>query len=482
MFNLREGWRQLTEHLRRLLESPTSEMSHWGRLAVHQIRLWRFCGRKLVRDRLLVVAGHLAFKTLLGLIPALVLFLLVIDFFSRGPEVGEKVRETLFEVLNVTEIRVSVGTEEVGLVQMISDLVEAARGRMIAAAAVGFPALILLAMTVLGTVDSAVNEIWQIARRRPFWRRFIQFWLILTLGPLAAVAAVYAIGYLESQSLMMPEWLRTVGRVCVTLAATWFVLFVLYKLIPNAPVRSRAALTGAIVAGTLWHILAKAAFGYYVEYAVGFGQVFGNLAVLPLFFIWIYVTWAFVLFGCEVAYVIHNHENLARAEALERGRDRFLAADFVGLVVVTVCGRRFRDGLGPTPIEMLASATGVGRGDLEEVLGRLEAAGFIARTAGGTGAKSEGGILPARQFAELGVAEVLRVARGRLPVPADAAHLPLYEAVRQAYERIRTGRRERLDVLSGDSPGSPTVADVVAAVQPEPRPDSDAAAPGKPGG
>jgi len=103
-----------------------------------------------------------------------------IDFFSRGPEVGEKVRETLFQVLNVTEIRVSVGEEEVGLVQMISDLVEAARGRMIAAAAVGFPALILLAMTVLGTVDSAVNEIWQIARRRPFWRRFILFWLILS--------------------------------------------------------------------------------------------------------------------------------------------------------------------------------------------------------------------------------------------------------------------------------------------------------------
>ena len=464
----------MTEHLRRLLESPTSEMSHWGRLAVYQIRLWRFCGRKLVRDRLLVVAGHLTFKTLLGLIPALVLFLLVIDFFSRGPEVGEKVKETLFQALNVTEIRVSVGEEEVGLVQMISDLVEAARGRMIAAAAVGFPALVLLAMTVLGTVDSAVNEIWQITRRRPFWRRFILFWLILTLGPLAAVAAVYTISYLESRSLMMPAWLQTVGSVCVTLGATWFVLFVLYKLIPNAPVRSRAALTGAVVAGTLWHILAKAAFGYYVEYAVGFGQVFGNLAVLPLFFIWIYVTWAFVLFGCEVACVIHNYENLARAEALERGRDRFLAADFAGLVVVTVCGQRFRDGLGPAPIETLTSATGVGRGDLEEVLDRLEAAGFIARTAAADeGQKSGGGVLPARRLADVPVREVLCAARGRLPVPADAAHLPLHEAVRQAYERARTGRR-------GDSPagGEPTVADIVAAVQPVPSPDATRGAPG----
>ncbi|KPK47735.1 MAG: hypothetical protein AMK72_08055 [Planctomycetes bacterium SM23_25] len=402
------------------------------------------------------------------------LFLLVIDFFSRGPEVGEKVKETLFQALNVTEIRVSVGEEEVGLVQMISDLVEAARGRMIAAAAVGFPALVLLAMTVLGTVDSAVNEIWQITRRRPFWRRFILFWLILTLGPLAAVAAVYTISYLESRSLMMPAWLQTVGSVCVTLGATWFVLFVLYKLIPNAPVRSRAALTGAVVAGTLWHILAKAAFGYYVEYAVGFGQVFGNLAVLPLFFIWIYVTWAFVLFGCEVACVIHNYENLARAEALERGRDRFLAADFAGLVVVTVCGQRFRDGLGPAPIETLTSATGVGRGDLEEVLDRLEAAGFIARTAAADeGQRSGGGVLPARRLADVPVREVLCAARGRLPVPADAAHLPLHEAVRQAYERARTGRR-------GDSPagGEPTVADIVAAVQPVPSPDATRGAPG----
>ncbi len=474
MLNLREGWRQLAEHLRRLLESPTSELSDWGRLAVYQIRLWRFCGRKLVRDRLLVVAGHLTFKTLLGLIPALVLFLLVIDFFSRGPEVGETVKETLFQALNITEIRVSVGEEDVGLVQMVSDLVEAARGRMIAAAAVGFPVLVLLAMTVLGTVDSAVNEIWQIAQRRPFWRRFVLFWLILTLGPLAAVGAVYAISYLESRSLLMPACLETVGSVCVTLGATWFVLFVLYKLIPNAPVRSRAALTGAVVAGTLWHVLAKAAFGYYIEYAVGFGQVFGTLAVLPLFFVWIYVTWAFVLFGCELACVIHNYENLARAEALERGRDRFLAADFVGLVVAAVCGRRFRDGLGPTSIEMLASATGVGRGDLDEVLGRLEGAGIIARTAAGSDAQEPGGaVLPAREFGELPVGDVLRAARGRLPVPADAAHLPLHEAVRQAYERARAG---------GDSADRSTVADMVAAVGPAPQPDANEEAPGKPGG
>ena len=459
MLNLKEGWRQLAEHLRRLLESPTSELSHWGRLAVYQIRLWRFCGRKLVRDRLLVVAGHLTFKTLLGLIPALVLFLLVIDFFSRGPEVGERVKETLFQALNITEIRLSVGGEEVDLVQKIGTLVEGARGRMNAAAAIGLGALVLLAMTVLGTFDAAVNEIWQIARRRSFWRRFVLFWLFLTLGPLAAVVAVYASGYLESRSLLLPPWLQTAGSVCVTLVATWFVLFVLYKLIPNAPVRSRAALTGAVVAGTLWHILAKGAFGYYIEYAVGFGQVFGNLAVLPLFFIWIYVTWAFVLFGCEVACVVHNYENLARAEALERRRDRFLAADFVGLVVAAVCGQRFRDGLGPTPVAMLASATGVGRGDLEEVLGRLERAGLIARTAAGPDAhEPDRAVLPARQFGELPVEDVLRAARGRLPVPADGVHLPLHEAVRQAYERARAG--------GDDAAGGPTVADVVAGVKP----------------
>ena len=69
--------------------------------------------------------------------------------------------------------------------------------------------------------------------------------------------------------------------------------------------------------------------------------------------------------------------------------------------------------------------------------------------------------------------EVLRAARGRLPVPADAAHLPLHEAVRQAYEHARAG---------DDSAGSSTVADVVAAVEPAPRPDANGDAPGKPGG
>lgn len=83
VLNLRHYGQRLRDHLVHLLESPTDELGRLGRIAVYQIRLWRFCGRHLVQDRLMTEAGDITFKTLLGLIPALVIFLLVINFFSR---------------------------------------------------------------------------------------------------------------------------------------------------------------------------------------------------------------------------------------------------------------------------------------------------------------------------------------------------------------------------------------------------------------
>ncbi|MGB2937363.1 MAG: YhjD/YihY/BrkB family envelope integrity protein [Phycisphaerae bacterium] len=459
MFNLRERLNRLRGHLKRLLGSPTHELDRWGRLAVYQMRLWRFCGRQLRRDRLVTVAGDLTFKTLLGLIPFLVLFLMVIGFFSRGSEIGTQVQGALFKVLNITEITVAVDGEEVGLAEQIERLVTAAGERlnMAATATIGIVFLFSLSMNVLATVEGAMNRIWQIRERRPLWKKLVMFWLVLTLGPPAVVLAIYATDYIAEQAAVVPAWLEVFGRWAVGLATVWFVLFVGYKLLPHLPVRSRAALTGAVVAGTLWHVIAKQAFGYYVHYAIGYEKVFGNLAVVPLFFIWIYVTWIFVLFGCELAYVIQNFGDLARAEAqqAERERGRFLASDFVALVAAAACAKHFREGRGPMPLEHLVDATGVGRGNLEELLGRLADVGLLARTHQADDREdAQAAYLPAREPDRIPLAEVLRAGQGRMPVPADPEHNRLYQAARGAYENLRK--------TCAEAAGRVTLADVVA--------------------
>jgi membrane protein len=65
----------------------------------------------------------------------------------------------------------------------------------------------------------------------------------------------------------------------------------------------------------MWHVIAKNAFVYYIRYAVGMKYVYGSLAAIPIFIIWIYITWIFVLFGCELAYVVQNFRSLSIGEA-----------------------------------------------------------------------------------------------------------------------------------------------------------------------
>jgi len=458
---------RLRIHLGRLLESPTDELGRWGRMAVYQIRLWRFCGRQLGRDRLLTVAGDLTFKTLVGLIPLLVLVLMIVGFFSRGPEVGEGVQKALFKALNITEISVAVDGKAVGLAERIEDLVKAAGDRIDTAttAVIGVVFLLVLAMNVLGTIESAMNRIWQVRQGRPIWRRAAIFWTVLTLGPLAIVLAISVSDAVAARASALESWTRleVVGPWLVSLGAVWFTLFIMYKLIPNVAVRSRAALSGAVVAGTLWHVIAKwAFFGLYLRYAIAYGTVFGSLAVVPLFFLWIYVTWVFALFGCELAYVIQNFSDLARAEADqgERRQSRFLAADFVALQVAGVVARRFLSGQGPAPLDLLVEATGVSRANLQELISRMEKAGLLVRSAPGPDEEDQAGYLPARDPARIRLAEVAATAAAYLPVPINVAYMPMYRKVRTAYEGMQRGAAER--------GGAVSLADLVAGVDEKP--------------
>ncbi len=445
--DLRARWEHLRAAAQRLFESPTSELSRWGRLAVHQARLWRFCGIQLKRDRLVTVAGDLTFKTLLGLIPCLVLFLLIVGFFSRGPEVGRKVQEALYQALNITELDVVIDGEPVGLVEQIDRLVQAA-GRRIGTTTTtvaGILFLFGLSMNMLATIEGAMNRIWQVRRKRPLLRRVVLFWVVLTVGPPVVAAAVYASGSVYDRAAQLPEAVAWFGRSIINLVAVWFVLFVMYKLIPNTRVEARASLTGALVAGTLWHVIAKEAFfGYYVNYAVGYGQVFGNLAVVPLFFLWIYFTWMFVLFGAELAYTVQNLKDLARAETeqADRRNGRFLAADFVAVAAAAVVARRFRDGRGPTPLGVLVDATGCSRNPLADLTGRLEEAGLLVATAkpNGEDEDAEDAWLPGRDPARVRLAEIGEAVRRFVPLPVDPDYLPLNRCLRERYEAAEAAR------------------------------------------
>lgn len=395
------------------LNRPPEQRGRLGRLAAHQVRLWLAAWRQLASDRLPTVAGDLTFKTLLSLVPILIMVLLVLDMFADA-QVGQRVLFGMFEALNIDALQVSSDGQQVDLARSINDMVAAARTRVSAAAVVGLVSLFFLAMNMLATMEGAMNRIWQVSQRRGWFSKAIMFWMVLTLGPILGALAVKASGWIGDSTSDAPAWLLTAGQFVTQLVAVWAVLMLVYKTLPHTRVGFRAALAGALVAGTLWHLVAKNVFGYYLHHAVNYTQVFGSIAVVPLFFLWVYITWIIVLFGCELAYAWQNLDELAPASQ-QLGKGVGLRDQLAALTATAACARRYLSGAGPSGTDRLAVAAGLDGQALEPHLDRLVAAGLLARV----GDEDEAGqYLPARPPADIQLGELI-AALGEPGGPGD---------------------------------------------------------------
>jgi len=175
--------------------------------------------------------------------------------------------------------------------------------RFVAAAqklsAVGTVAFLATAVSAMLTIDRTLNQIWATERPRPLWQRLMLYWAMLSLGPLllgGALALQLQVRGSLRQIPVLAEWMAAVSPAVVMTG----VLFVLYRLAPNAPVRSRHALAGAVLSAVLLEGM-RVALSAYVRLTPGTTMVYGAFAALPIFLTWLFAAWLSVLLGASLA-------------------------------------------------------------------------------------------------------------------------------------------------------------------------------------
>lgn len=175
--------------------------------------------------------------------------------------------------------------------------------------AVGVLAALAAALAVIGIMSNAelcFNQIWGGVRGRTWRRKFRSFALLCVVAPLLlllalALTALFQPGHRAYQ--ILDAW--RLGEVVLMLlrllpyGLLWLSFTLLYTLLPNTEVRTRSAIVGALVAGTLWQ-LAQWAYVAFVIRLVRYSAVYGALWQLPILLAWIYIAWAIILFGAEV--------------------------------------------------------------------------------------------------------------------------------------------------------------------------------------
>ncbi len=254
--------------------------------------LIRFTGRRLDDERLPQVAGSLTFTTVLALVPMLTIALAIFTTFPMFNTFRASL-ETYF-IQNL--MPKSIANNILGYLNQFAS--KASR-----VSAIGAVALALTAVAMLSTIDRAFNHIWRVKARRPVLQRILVYWAIITLGPLLIGASMTVTSYLFGATNGVVKHAPFIGGVFYTLVSvvlTTGAFTLLYMVVPNRFVDWRDAAWGGMVAAIAFEI-AKRLFAIFVSKFPTYTVVYGALAAVPIFLVWIYLSWLITLVGAAIA-------------------------------------------------------------------------------------------------------------------------------------------------------------------------------------
>ncbi|QOT77730.1 YihY family inner membrane protein [Cupriavidus basilensis] len=254
--------------------------------------LTRYALRRAGEGRLPQVAASLTFTTVLAVVPVLTVAFALLAAFPVFREFRSATESFLFQNLIPGNVSNSITS-------YLGQFAKNAKGLT----AVGLGGLMVTSVLTMLTVEDALNAIWRVKQRRPLAQRVLVFWAVLTLGPVLIGASLSISSYLISVSAgyvgTMPFGLGlVVGLTPVLLSALAFAF--LYTAVPNANVEWRDAIAAGLVAALAFE-LAKRGFGYFVTHIPTYTAVYGTFAALPIFLLWIYLSWLVTLLGATIA-------------------------------------------------------------------------------------------------------------------------------------------------------------------------------------
>jgi membrane protein len=250
--------------------------------------LVRFARRRLTEEKLPQVAGSLTFTTTLALVPLLTI---VLAIFTTFPIFGQ-LRNALDSYFVQTVMPKAIAST------IISNLTQFA-SKATRLSAVGAVALLVTSTAMIGTIERAFNQIWRVRRPRPLVQRVVIYWALLTLGPLLFGLSLTFTSQVFTATGGLFRAIPFVGALFYTVVSvgiTTGAYTLLYMIVPNRSVDWRDAVWGGLAAAIAFEV-AKRLFGLFIRQFPTYAIIYGALAALPVFLVWMYLSWMITLVG-----------------------------------------------------------------------------------------------------------------------------------------------------------------------------------------
>jgi membrane protein len=271
-------------------------------LAIKQLRVLLLSIRGVSEDNLYLRASALTFYSLLSIVPVLAMAFGI----AKGFGFEKTLEEQLFhEFPGQTEVLGKV-------IEFANSMLATTKGGIVAG--IGLVVLFWTVIRVIGNIEIAFNDIWGITENRSFGRKFSDYLSIILICPLLLIMAGSATVFVTTQITLITEKIALIGYFkpliffflkAMPLGVMWGLFTFLYVLMPNTRVKITSGLIAGIIAGAIYQLVQWG----YIAFQVGtakYNAIYGSFAALPLFLVWLQLSWLIVLFGAEISFASQN--------------------------------------------------------------------------------------------------------------------------------------------------------------------------------
>ncbi len=409
------------EWLKRLLSTPIEELNRWQYALRFTLELCRHGGRRLAEDRAGQMAAALAFRTIFGLVPMIIIVIMVFRMIGTNDLFANLVQQVV-EAAHLQDVKSPDESQTLAawLTGIVAHIENNINARTIGV--IGLLVLAWAAISLLTTIERCFNTICQAPEHRSLGRRIQLYWTTITFGPFL----LYLTFHFENKFVTMTQQAGLAKPIATAIGtgtafvSVWLLLLGLYMFMPHTRLRLSAATAGSFIAAIFW-LAATNLFGWYIAWSFSsqssaFTILYGSLGLIPLFLLWIYFLWLVVLYGLEITTTL-QFVGVRMDASMPAPRETPSVIDPVCIIpLVRFTADRFAEGLTARPDEIVES-TRIPPQVVELLGNALREAGFFHEVEH----EGERGYTLARPPESIRTGELLPIAQRYADVPRSSS-------------------------------------------------------------
>ena len=288
-------------------EIRLQDLSPFKAFFIRYLRVIILASQGFLKDHCQKTASVLTYYSLLNIVPVIAVAFAI----AKGFGLEKVIEKQISQMAEKANWQADITNQ---IITFSHNILEQAKGGLIAG--IGVILLLWTVISILGKIEESFNEIWEVKKSRTLIRKFSDYLTAMLLAPILLIISSSATVLVSSQVKVIVHKIGFLGVFSSAIflllnllpyVSMWFLLAMLYLIMPNTRIPLRSGILGGIVAGTVFQIVQW----IYIKFQIGvasYGAIYGSFAAFPLLLAWLQMSWMIVLFGLEIANANEHYE------------------------------------------------------------------------------------------------------------------------------------------------------------------------------